>query len=120
MQGYPELFGTKAQVDCFVVIGMLTTHTRVIPSLGTIYSKVSCAQNSVRTYLRALANGGWVTFVRCAGGDKREIGLRIEPPLVRVFEEYYSGLAAISPHASETPLSLDQGPANLDPERITA
>ena len=120
MQGYPELFGTKAQVDCFVVIGMLTTHSRVIPSLGAIYCKVSCAQNSVRTYLRALANGGWVTFVRRAGGDKREIGLRIEPPMVSVLEEYYARLAAIKPHPPEVMLPLDEGLVKVDPDRITA
>ena len=100
-QSYPELFGTQVHIDCFIQIGMLTTHTDVIPSLSTLYGRLSCAENSVRNHLRTLASGGWVTFVRIPGRDRRSIGVRIEAPIKRAFDEYFVLLDAIGAAESE-------------------
>lgn len=100
-QGYPELFGTQVHMDCFIQIGMLTTHTDVIPSLSTLYGRLSCAENSVRNHLRTLASGGWVSFVRIPGRDRRSIGVRIEAPIKRAFDEYFALLDAIGAAESE-------------------
>lgn len=111
MRKYPELFSTKAQVDCFIAIGLLTTGSTLIPSLSTLYRRLAYAENSVRSYIRSLANGGWVSFVRSPSGDKRSIGLRLEKPIVRVFEEYFGLLEAI---ALEAPASAQ--PVASEPE----
>lgn len=106
MQQYPELFGTRIQADCFIVIGMLTTHSGLIPSLKELYGRLSYAENSVRNHLRSLAAGGWISFIRAPGGDRRSIGVRVDPPLARVFDEYFALLARVG----QTPPS-GTGPA---------
>ena len=105
MQKYPELFSTKARVDSFIAIGLLTTQSDLIPSLSSLYRRLAYAENSVRSYVRALANGGWVSFVRAPSGDKRSIGLRLEAPIIRAYEEYFSLLEAIALQSPAVPVS---------------
>lgn len=105
MQQLPELFGTQIQTDCFVVIGMLTTHSNLIPALGSLYHRLPYAENSVRNHVRSLAFGGWISLVQSPGGDRRSTGIRLAPPFERVFTDYFSHLAGIALGGSQAPPS---------------
>lgn len=115
MQQYPELFGTQVQLDCFITIGMLTTHSDRIPSLSSLYRSLPYAENSVRSYVRSLAIGGWISFVREPGKDRRSIGLRIAPPLARIYNEYFALLEGLGRAATPNP-GLANAPTRPLPE----
>jgi hypothetical protein len=114
MQRHPDLFGTKARTDCFIVLAMLTADATTVPTLSSLYRSLPYAENSVRNYLRSLAIGGWVSFVREAGTDRRSIGLRLEPPIIRVFEEYFAMLGAIG-SGTYSPIGAPGDPTISDP-----
>lgn len=94
MARFPELFGTRVQYDCFVMIGLLATGTGRISTLSHLYRRLPYAENSVRSYLRNLEKGGWIQFVR-DGEDRRAIGLRMCDRMLPVYEEYFALLEAI-------------------------
>ena len=89
---YPELFATQLHHDCFIELSMLTRESETLPSLKLLYESLPYSENSIRTYLRSLANGGWISFLNGAPGDRRCKGLRIEPRFKAVLNEYVARL----------------------------
>lgn len=120
MQTYPELFGSKAQVDCFIAIAMLTMRSDTIPSLNSLYRSLPYAENSVRSYVRSLAAGGWISFVRSPGGDRRSTGVRLEPPMLQVQEEYFRLLENIGAGIDDpsNPANATDDPENQAETRL--
>ena len=110
MARYPELFGTRVQYDCFVMIGLLATGTGRIPTLNLLYRRLPYAENSVRSYLRNLDKGGWIQFVR-DGEDRRAIGLRLCDRMIPVYDEYFRLLEAIG--QSIPPVDVNAAHPNL-------
>lgn len=88
MADYPELFLTRLHEDCFFRIALLTLDTGRLPSLKPLYRSLPHSENAVRAYLRSLANGGWIALERSSQGDRRVVGLRIEPRFREVRDEW--------------------------------
>ena len=104
MSTYPELFETRLHKDCFLRLALLTIDTQRLSSLKPLYRSLPYAENSIRAYLRSLANGGWIRFEQPTSGDRRTVGLRIEAPFRRALEEYLAWLERLSSAGAVEPL----------------
>jgi hypothetical protein len=98
---YPELFATRLHHDCFLEIAFLTQSSDTLPSLKVLYESLPYAENSVRAYLRALANGGWISFIDSEPSDRRCKGVRIEARFKEVRQEYLLRLERDADEAQE-------------------
>jgi len=86
---FPELFQTPLQHDCFLQVALLTLDNDGLPSLKLLYRRLPHSENAVRTYLRSLANGGWIRLERAECGDRRIVALRIEPRFKQARDAYF-------------------------------
>lgn len=119
----PELFDSLIKYDCFIVIGLLTTHSDLIPSLKQIYDRLHYAENSVRTHLRLMCAGGWSRFKHSPGGDRRSIGLQVTSSLSSVFDEYFALLGrfhSLRPDEYPSGATPQDGAGPGMPPRISA
>jgi len=98
---YPELFATQVHHDCFIELSLLTQDSDSLPTLKLLYDALPYSENSIRTYLRSLADGGWIRFINETSGDRRCKGIRIDPRFKAVAEEYVARLGPdYAPHKS--------------------
>ena len=92
LAGFPELFQTPLQHDCFLQIALLTLNDDCLATLKHLYRSLQHSENAVRAYLRSLANGGWIRLTRFEHGDRRVVGLRIEDRFKEVRDAYFERL----------------------------
>ena len=88
MHTYPELFETRLHKDCFLRLALLTLETQRLDSLKPLYRGLPYAENSIRAYLRSLANAGLIRFESPSSGDRRMVSLRIEPLFRKALQDY--------------------------------
>ena len=86
--GFPELFGTDLQHDCFLRIAAMTLEADTISPLKELYRGLPYAENAMRAYLRRLQLAGWIDWTASGNGDRRASGLRITPRFKELRDAY--------------------------------
>lgn len=110
MHTYPELFETRLHKDCFLRLALLTLETQRLDSLKPLYRGLPYAENSIRAYLRSLANAGWIRFEAPSTGDRRMVSLRIEGPFRKALQDYLHHLGRLQDPAA----GMGDAPARAD------